>query len=579
MDQLGDLLDSAARGHLSPDEACARLDRAVARHYGGRSRDAGVVYTPGAVARYVCRRAIAAYGIGAHPARPVRVLDSSCGTGIFLEAAMDELYAIHAKTGESEHDAKKAIVEQSLFGMDVDPYSIEAASLRLRIRLAVLGGDARPRLACDNALFAAAPGKFDVIVGNPPYRRIKSMAPELKNALPGLVKSSRLYRLQRGNLNLYKLFIERNLGLLEDGGSMGLIVPASFLNEASSEPLRKHLFSACTIDEVTEIPEHSRIFPGVSQAAAILVLRKTPAGQGHFSLRAGVTAEGLDSAGGAMPVSYGELADLTDGRMEVPLVSVPELEWDMLRRLKAIPPFRGGAGVAPVGEISVGNVDETIDKALISRKPTGDLFVKGIHLREYAVDLSPEGPQPRWIRLAEFLRKRPSAARAIGRWRLIGRNTQNKACARRLKFAVLPPGYACGNSVKQVVVTDGSIDPLYLLGLLNSSTLNWYFELFCSQNNVRNYRIGALPIVRAPGRVQAAFADVARRILGAPGDDDGHRLMDAMAFGLYFGDPGVAAAPGWPLDARKARKIIRSAEGDRRFAVVTNATYGRKDNI
>lgn len=586
MDALPQLFEEAIMGRITPAAACARLDEAAARHYGDLSRDAGVIYTPKAVARSICRRAISSYLSGVHSLEHIRVFDSSCGTGIFLEAAMDEIYSLHPKNGKSEYEIKKEIVEQNLFGMDVDRYSVDAASTRLRMLLAVLNGrePVRLNLACDNALFTSGIGKFDIIVGNPPYMRVKSMSPDLKKSIPERVRSSRLYRFQKGNLNLYKLFIERNLDLLTDGGSMGLIIPSSFLNESSSEMLRKHLFDMCSLDEIIEIPERSRIFPGVNQATAIMVLHKSRAGTGSFRLRTGVAADSLDCGDGSVQVSYGELAGFSDGRMEVPLLSDPSLEWDMIRRVKDIPPFMGRNGVAPVGEISVGNVDETFDKAYIYEEPTGDIFVKGIHLKEYNVDLSPEGLQPRWVKKEEFLRKRPLAAQKIDHWRIIGRNTQNKACARRLKFALLPPGYLCSNSIKQIVVTDRNIDPFYLLGLLNSSTLNWYFELFCSQNNIRNYRIEALPIVRAPREVQAAFSRVSRTIVSSTGAERefmDKKLMDPMVFELYL--PGYGAGlinavmaitdtNGLEIDAGINTKIDMIRQ-DRFFKAIQRAAY------
>jgi len=246
-----------------------------------------------------------------------------------------------------------------------------------------------------------------------------------------------------------------------------------------------------------EIPELSRIFPGVNQATAIVILKKSKVLHGRFKLRLGAGGDSLETGNSSVAISCDELAAFTDGRMEVPLLAEPSAEWEMMCRLKGIPTFGGGNGIPPVGEISVGNVDETFDKAYISEEPTGHILIKGIHLKEYYVDLSPGGMQPRWVKKDEFLRKRPSAARMAGLQRIIGRNTQNKACSRRLKFALLPPGYLCSNSIKQIVITDPLIDPYYLLGILNSSTLNWYFELFCSQNNIRNYRIEALPVVRA----------------------------------------------------------------------------------
>src|SRR5699024_12047436 len=41
---------------------------------------------------------------------------------------------------------------------------------------------------------------------------------------------------------------------------------------------------------------------------------------------------------------------------------------------------------------------------------------------------------------------------------------------------------------------DNNITLYYLLGLLNSKLLNWYFKLFSSNNHINNYELDMLPI-------------------------------------------------------------------------------------
>lgn len=589
------------------DAACGFLDYSASSACGD-TRDKGVFYTPKPIARQICEASIGSYALRQVRLRTgrqfatmgealeslgredlaylhdvlmdIRFLDSSCGSGIFLEEALEALYSLRnrilARLGESMPiDAKRGLVENCLYGMEVDPHSADVAALRLGL---LSEGQAnmekvKAHIICKNALFEDFPGhaSFEVIVGNPPYRRVKSMfegaheeSVRMKKSLATSIKKCDLYHYQEGNLNLYKLFMERNLSFLKNGGSMGLIIPSSFLNEATSEKLRRHLFDSCRIEEIVEFPERSRIFQGVNQGTAIIVLNKTRADGGRFKLRVGKEAVDF-GAGDGMVISYEELGRLTDGRMEVPLLSDPSLEWPMLERLKGIPPFKGDGEAPPIGEISVGNLDETFDKDFMSEEPTGDILVKGIHLSEYHVDLSPAGRQPRWVKKESFLRKRPSALSIISRWRVIGRNTQNKACKRRLKFALLPPGYICTNSIKQIIVTDKQIQPLYLLGLLNSSTLNWHFELFCSQNNIRNYRIEALPIVRAPQAVQSVFARVASLIMSASQDREflDEVLMDSLIFELYFNDKARLFNAIKPFIDLKDEAFIREVKGDR----------------
>ncbi len=209
-------------------------------------------------------------------------------------------------------------------------------------------------LLCDNDGLLS--GDFDVIVGNPPYMRVKSMFREpgttdgkrKKQDFADEIRSSGLYQWQEGNLNLYKLFIERNLSLLRKQGSMCLIFPSSFLNETSSEPLRKLIFSDYAVEEIIEIPERSRLFGGVNQATCIFTCRKG-APMNDLKVKPGAGIDSLESCP-VITIDLNELNEMTRGRMEVPLLRSPDLEWALLQSLQRIPPFRGNDQFLPSGK-------------------------------------------------------------------------------------------------------------------------------------------------------------------------------------------------------------------------------------
>ena len=594
------------------------------------ARDAGVVYTPARVARYMCQKAIESCLLGRlgsdlplksvslidfidgceRPALErlqveidrLRLIDTSCGTGIFLEAALEELCRLKmtvlrrlGKPSVSPRACAIGILANNIYGLDIEAYSVKTARQRLLMVLAATdgdreacAGDVRMNLRQGNALLpeenGLQPVDFDIIVGNPPYMRVKSMfrdsditeGKRKKLDFAQAIKSSGLYRYQEGNLNLYKLFVERNLSLLRDQGSMCLIFPSSFLNETTSEPMRKHIFSNYAVEEIIEIPERSRLFDGVNQATCIFRCRKR-APLSQLPIKPGAGIDNLESCP-VIAIDLNELSAMTACRMEVPLLRSPDLEWAMLKSLRRIPPFGGNDLFPPIGEISVGNLDETIDKEFISTNQTGDTFVKGVHLSEYAVDLRPDGIGPRWVRKEAFLKKRPVASRVISSNRVIGRNTRNKASSRRLKFALLPEGYVCGNSVKQIIVTDKSIDPLYLMALLNSSVLNWHFEVFCSQNNIRNYSIEALPVPRASRQIQDAFAYVARLIMSSSGETRDFldkTLMDAMAYELYFTERSVLS--GTVLSSKDNGATAEALMRDKSIMAIVEGIIAREE--
>jgi hypothetical protein len=67
-----------------------------------------------------------------------------------------------------------------------------------------------------------------------------------------------------GNVNLYRLFLERSLQLVEEGGRVRMIVPDSLLREKSSIPLRRLMVERNNWDSAWSFPESQRVFPGVS---------------------------------------------------------------------------------------------------------------------------------------------------------------------------------------------------------------------------------------------------------------------------------------------------------------------------
>ncbi|MGD0536282.1 MAG: N-6 DNA methylase [Verrucomicrobiota bacterium] len=82
-------------------------------------------------------------------------------------------------------------------------------------------------------------GGFDAVIGNPPYIRIQTM----KDSQPQEVEyfSQAYQAASQGNYDIYVVFVERGLSLLNHSGKLGFILPHKFFNSEYGQPVRKLL--------------------------------------------------------------------------------------------------------------------------------------------------------------------------------------------------------------------------------------------------------------------------------------------------------------------------------------------------
>jgi len=122
-------------------------------------------------------------------------------------------------------------------------------------------------------------GGFDAVVGNPPYIRIQTM----QETSPASVEylANRFRAAARGNYDIYVVFAERALSLLNSQGKLGYILPHKFFNSQYGAPLRQLLAEGKNVSQAVHFGAQ-QVFVGATTYTCLLFLDKSAANECRF---------------------------------------------------------------------------------------------------------------------------------------------------------------------------------------------------------------------------------------------------------------------------------------------------------
>ncbi len=227
----------------------------------------------------------------------LKILDPACGSGAFLNSALDYLINEHKEiddlisdlTGDKMRifDTDKSILENNIFGVDINEESVEIAKLSLWLRTAKKDrklSDLNDNLKCGNSIISNSEiaekkafdwsnefsqimqnGGFDIIIGNPPYGvKFNDNEKNYLTKFDSLVPDFEIY------IYFVSLAIKN---LLNKTGILTYIIPNTFLSILYGVKYRKDILENYFVSHISDL-SNDKTFVDASVRTCIISLTK-----------------------------------------------------------------------------------------------------------------------------------------------------------------------------------------------------------------------------------------------------------------------------------------------------------------
>jgi adenine-specific DNA-methyltransferase len=199
----------------------------------------GGFYTPNSIAAFILK-----WGFNGN--QNMKILEPSCGDGVFLEEIRNGKYKYSSITGveldkkEANKSRKLGVKNTEIITSDFHDFCIKTNE------------------------------RYDLIIGNPPYIRYQYFNKD-QQAKAGQVFEKAGLKYSKLT-NAWVSFVVGSSLLLKENGKLGFVLPAEILQVTYAQPLREYL--AHFYNKITIVSFEKLVFPDIQQEVVLLLCEK-----------------------------------------------------------------------------------------------------------------------------------------------------------------------------------------------------------------------------------------------------------------------------------------------------------------
>ena len=349
-------------------------------------------------------------------------------------------------------------------------------------------------------------GGFDVVIANPPYdvyqgHRVDEI--EIIRQIPTFEIS------QGGKLNAYKVFLARSIEFQRANGILCEIFQNSFLADSSAKKLRKHFLQNHRVQRIDSFPERDDIYKRVFESAkmSVCILQSKNVKKENYNFDLYVWEDRKMSS-----FKYAKLGNKDIFNFEPFNLTIPSVNQQDIELLKKVCKNEKLKEYAYCYE---GEINLTFHKKHLREKGTGfSKMIKGAGVQKWFTTQKMSQGEVQELDKETYLSENSGKKSRHHKFeRIVLQGITGVDEKHRLKMAIIDENIFCGNSVNYVLIENSGISKSYLLGILNSKLLNWYFKVFSTNANVNCYEVNNFPF-KIPV-IQKPFIKLANQILTA----------------------------------------------------------------